>query len=88
MIQKCSREQYSRLTSLFKGWHNTMVLSCLEGEMGDVYSTEEMMSAKLDIGDFCFFGGKANENLLYHKRVSMKSAENFGCRRLWNGRAD
>ena len=29
-----------------------MVLSCLEGEMGDVYSTEEMMSAKLDIGDF------------------------------------
>lgn len=68
MIQKCSREQYSRLTSLFKGWHNTMVLSCLEGEMGDAYSTEEMMSAKLDIGDFCFFGGKANENLLYHKK--------------------
>ena len=68
MIQKCSREQYSRLISLFKGWHNTMVLSCLEGEMGDVYSTEEMMSAKLDIGDFCFFGGKANEDLLYHKK--------------------
>lgn len=45
-----------------------MVLSCLEGEMGAVYSTEEMMSAKLDIGDFCFFGGKANKDLLYHKK--------------------
>ena len=86
MIQKCSREQYSRLTSLFKGWHNTMVLSCLEGEMGDAYSTEEMMSAKLDIGDFCFFGGKANENLLYHKKSEYENQLKISCRRLWNGR--
>lgn len=68
MLQKCNREQYPLLISLFRGWNNTMIRSCLEGEMGEAYSTEEMMSAKLDIGDFCFFGGKANEDLLYHKK--------------------
>lgn len=68
MIQKLNRKPDPFLTSLFRGWNNTMILSCLEGEMGDAYWTEEMMSAKLDIGDFCFFGGKVNEELLYHKK--------------------
>lgn len=67
-IQKTDREKLEAVSSLFKGWDDTMIWSCLEGEMGAVYVSDEMLSAKLEIGDFCFFGGKADENLVYHKK--------------------
>lgn len=68
MIRKLNRKQLPLVSSLFKGWNNTMICSCLEGQMGDAYAADQFSSAKLDIGDFCFFGGEADEELLYHKK--------------------
>lgn len=68
MIRKLNKEYLPMVSSFFEGADNIMISSCLEGEMGEVYLTDEMSSAKLDIGDFCFFGGKADESLVYHKK--------------------
>ena len=70
-IQKADRKKLAAVSSLFKGWDDTMIWSCLEGEMGKVYASDEILSAKLEIGDFCFFGGKADESLVHHKKKIM-----------------
>lgn len=57
-IQKTDREKLEVVSSLFKGWDDTMIWSCLEGEMGAVYVSDKMLSAKLEIGDFCFLAVK------------------------------
>lgn len=51
---------------LFETFHDTMVLSCLSGMMGDVYAVAEwpLCSAVAVLGDFSFFAGQPSEELL------------------------
>lgn len=51
---------------LFESFHDTMVLSCLSGMMGDVYAVAEwpLCSAAAVLGDFSFFAGQPSEELL------------------------
>ena len=60
---------------LFKGWEETLIYSCLQGVMGKVYadSIEMPSSAMVILGDFCFFAGKPNKELiLYTPEFSKK----------------
>ena len=82
MVTELNANGRKRAASLFDGWKDTMIWSCLEGEMGKAYAVlqygkEERKSgredlfiafAKLDIADFCFYGGEANEELALHRK--------------------
>lgn len=54
---------------LFAGWEETMVWSCLQKVMGEIYADDEENpeSAVALLGDFCFFAGKPNRELIVCK---------------------
>lgn len=51
---------------LFEGWQETMIWSCLQGVMGKIYadSRENPVSAVAALGDFRFFAGKPDRELI------------------------
>jgi len=55
--------------ALFDGWEETIIRSCLEGVMGAVYAdnTEKPRSAMAHLGDFCFFAGVPDAELVRFK---------------------
>ncbi|MFT8352133.1 GNAT family N-acetyltransferase [Clostridium saccharoperbutylacetonicum] len=63
------------LEKLFKGWQETLIWSCLQGYMGRAYadSITSSKSAQIIVGDFCFFAGEANKELILNKQESYKS---------------
>lgn len=54
---------------IFADWKETIIWSCLEGVMGEIYAngTENPKSAMAILGDFCFFAGKVSEELINYK---------------------
>lgn len=54
---------------LFEGWEETMIWSCLQNVMGKIYGDdpENPASAMAILGDFTFFAGKPNEELVGFK---------------------
>lgn len=72
---------------LFEGWEETIIWSCLQGIMGEVYADdnealyhdkasrhneakqhlEKHRSAMAVLGDFCFFAGEANADLVKYR---------------------
>ena len=52
MIQEL--KETKKAASLFEGWQETMIWSCLQGVMGKIYvdSQEEPASAAAVLGDF------------------------------------
>lgn len=65
----------SVLEPLFSGWEETMIYSCLQGLMGRAYADNERnpQSAQLLLGDFCFFSGKPDKDLIRNKPSDWKS---------------
>lgn len=65
MIYELSKEKRSCLWPLIEGWQETMLWSCLQGHMGRAWadSAESPRSARILVGDFCFFAGAPNERL-------------------------
>lgn len=57
------------LDSLFRGWEETMVWSCLQDCMGSAYADDPAnpQSAQIIVGDFCFFAGTPNPFLVCNK---------------------
>lgn len=55
----------SEAKALFENWQETMIWSCLQGIMGDIYTdnTERLTSAVAVLGDFCFLAGEPKEEL-------------------------
>ena len=53
---------------LFDGWQETLIWSCLQGVMGKIYvdSPESPASAMALLGDFCFFAGRPNRELVLY----------------------
>ncbi len=51
---------------LFAYWQETMIWSCLQGIMGRIYvdSLEQPSSAMARLGDFCFFAGRPDRDML------------------------
>ncbi len=56
----------SKAEALFEGWEEALIWSCLQGHMGNMRldDPENPASAVIDIGDFCFFAGIPNRELL------------------------
>lgn len=58
---------YSKvIPELFANWEETIIWSCLDGTMGDIYvkDTGDPVSAMAVLGDFCFFAGKPDPELV------------------------
>lgn len=55
-----------RAEHLFRGSTDTLVWSCLSGVMGSIYTDQEAdpISGVACLGDFCFFGGKPDAELV------------------------
>ena len=55
--------------SLFDGWDETLIWSCLQGIMGNIYTTDlrKPTAAMAIVGDFAFFAGAASTELVSYK---------------------
>lgn len=62
-------EEAQKAAPLFAGWQETMIWSCLQGVMGDIYvlDKETPGSAAARLGDFCFFAGKPEKELALYQ---------------------
>ena len=62
-------EQAKAAAALFEGWQDTMIWSCLQGVMGRLYADREERpaSAMIWLGDFCFFAGIPDRELIRYK---------------------
>ena len=65
-ISLISGKELRKIEYLFDGWNETLILSCLQGYMGNAWvdNTIAPKSAQIVLGDFCFFAGLPNEALL------------------------
>lgn len=68
-------EDKKSIEKLFEGWEETLIWSCLQDCMGTAYSDDmnNPRSAKIIIGDFCFFAGEPQEELALHKPEKFES---------------
>ena len=58
-----------KIKELFADWQETMVWSCLQGVMGHLYADDlrDPQSVMAILGDFSFFAGKPNAELVSYK---------------------
>ncbi len=61
MIQRMINTEKGK--ELFEGWEETLIWSCLQGVMGEVYADDvrNPASAMAILGDFVFFAGEPDE---------------------------
>lgn len=59
-------EKPDTAAGLFDGWEETIIWSCVQGIMGEIYGdkTENPGSAMAVLGDFVFFAGKPDRELV------------------------
>lgn len=62
----CKMAEPRKAASLFAGWQETMIWSCLQGVMGAVYAdcAGTPAAAMALLGDFCFLAGVPEEEFL------------------------
>lgn len=62
-------KQTQRAAALFEGWQESLIWSALQGVMGKIYvdSEEKPASAMVLLGDFCFFAGKPDGELVLYR---------------------
>ncbi len=57
----------NKITDIFKDWNESIIWSCVQGVMGDVYKNASNDAAAAVLGDFAFYAGKPCEELLKFK---------------------
>lgn len=67
MIQRMTNTE--KVKELFEGWEETLIWSCLQGVMGEIYADDARnpVSAMAILGDFAFFAGEPDEELISYK---------------------
>lgn len=67
-------EDTQKVKSFFDNWQETLIWSCLQKVMGSIYvdNLEQPLSVMAILGDFCFFAGVANKELLLYKPKDYK----------------
>ncbi len=62
-------KQPQKAAHLFEGWQETMIWSCLQGVMGNIYAdaSEHPSGAMALLGDFCFLAGKPDRDLVMYQ---------------------
>lgn len=58
----------AHIKELFKNWDETLIWSCLQGVMGEIYADPEQDAAMAILGDFVFYAGKPSEGLIRSKQ--------------------
>lgn len=60
------KEEMAKITPLFDGWNETLIWSCLQGYMGNAWVDDRQgpKSAQIVTGDFCFFAGIPDAELV------------------------
>ena len=63
------------IAHLFDGWDEAVIWSCLQDYMGLGYTDDlaSPRSAQISLGDFCFFAGSANDDLIRHRPENLHS---------------
>lgn len=56
-----------KIKKIFADWDETLILSCLQGVMGQVYADSAKNCAMAILGDFAFFAGVPSEELVKFK---------------------
>ena len=64
-----------RTINLFDNWDETIIWSCLQGIMGEVYTNDAEDAAVAILGDFAFYAGNPSEELIRFKPEHCK--QNF-----------
>lgn len=67
MVEKLRSTKKAK--ALFGDWEETLILSCMQEIMGEIYvdNQENPLSAMAILGDFVFFAGKVNRELVLFK---------------------
>lgn len=61
------------IQSLFDNWNETIIWSCLQGIMGNIYTNSPYNDAVMAmLGDFAFYAGKPSEKLVRFKPENCK----------------
>lgn len=62
-------KQTEKAALLFEGWQETLIWSCLQKVMGNLYvdSLDEPASAMVVLGGFCYFAGKPDTELVLYQ---------------------
>ncbi len=62
-------EDTKKVEAIFGDWQESLIWSCLQNMMGSIYadSQEKPSSAMAILGDFCFFAGLPQEELVKYK---------------------
>lgn len=62
-------EDTKKVEAIFDDWQESLIWSCLQNMMGSIYadSQEKPSSAMAILGDFCFFAGLPQEELVKYK---------------------
>ncbi|MDF2988346.1 MAG: acetyltransferase [Eubacterium sp.] len=65
-MYRLNKVDMCRIAPFFDGWEETLLWSCLQGYMGNAWTDniENPQSAQIITGDFCFFAGKPNIELV------------------------
>lgn len=60
------KEDMGKIVPLFEGWNETIIWSCLQGYMGKAWvdNIQKPVSAQIITGDFCFFAGVPDMELI------------------------
>lgn len=68
-------DDMNTISHLFHGWDETFIWSCLQGCMGIAYadSLHNPLSAQISLGDFLFFAGEMNYDLVGNKPTNLHS---------------
>lgn len=68
------KQDASKAAALFEGFEETLIWSCLEQVMGHIFvdDLEHPKSAMAMLGDFCFFAGEPNREMVEVKPVCCK----------------
>lgn len=65
-MYQLEKHEMNQIAPLFGGWDETLLWSCLQGYMGNAWTDEihNPKSAQIVTGDFCFFTGIPNAELV------------------------
>ena len=72
MIYELTQPQ--KAAALFENWQETLIWSCLQGVMGKIFgdSLDRPGSAMALLGDFCFFAGRPEREILFYLKTSLR----------------
>lgn len=66
----------SKVKHLFDGYQDTLIRSCLDGTIGEIYAkdVDQPEAAMAILGDFSFYTGKPSEELVQYKPLNCETS--------------